>query len=1168
MPSALAAHTTSPTNITNSSSANEERLTGNTTEPPDTKQDAVQKLPEPTVSEQRLAESSLWALAYECFQREDPKLAEKFSNCLGVDLADLSTGLGRVKQKALEKINEAQDSKDSLYKTPLGRYLKKAVEIIIASKDFIGSAVSAEPHAALAWCGVSLLLPVSIPDIVIRIIYLMLQKLFLNPYQENEASQKGLADVTTLMTVYEWQEKTYLHHDDAKSSFKDSLIGLYTMMLSYQATLLVHLRQNSPTQWLDSVVKAGDWSSRLEDIRGQDAKCRFIANAISEYLREKWHIEETKWQQDLLQQPRLAEENNNLKKLYSNYEAGKNVNPARVPGTCRWFLDHPGFLTWRKSQSSRLLWLSADPGCGKSVLAKYLVDRRGEAMSIQNTEPTVCYFFFKDGDTERRDAAKAVCALLHQLFLQQPQLYRHAKEDFRTKSDSFLTDLDNVWNILMKAVEDFAQVETVFVLDALDECQESSRKALVDKLVRLYRHQDTINDSPIDNRRPIVKFLVTSRPEINIIRDFDDLTEVRLRGEEESEQISQEIDLVIDKRIQDIGKRLRLGLFQQSSLRNNLTSITQRTYLWLHLTFDAIEKKLMLTKKDIAAILSVIPKNVDQAYTAILDKSRDKELARKLLHIILVAKRPLSLKEINVALVIDDCHECYDDLEIWSPVGSADLVKNICGLFISVVDSKVYLIHQTAREFLLGENRGGWSKSFRLAESNLVLAKACVWLLRLRDFDENDLRASKVVTDVQTDQEAIEDAKSDENILSKGEPSLKKKSYILYKYAACFWKDHFVEAADLPEAALIKVVAHKLCDTTSHCFQNWNHLSQKHAGAKYLAFRDPSSLTVASYLGLTAVVKVLLNHGSQTNFKSRTGRTPLYWAASEGHVAVAELLLEQGARLDLADQEGFTPLLAGVSEGHEEMVNLLLDRGAEVESLTDGKLTPLHLATDSETIVNLLLSRGAHVDPLSEEGATPLFYAIGQENESVCKLLLKSGARTDITDIRGRTVLHDASREGSIEVVQLFLDQGVPINHRDDTGQTPLFDAVASKHPALVELLLKAGARTDIADNQGKTLLHHAAYEKKEVVCVFLDRDVEVNFQDYKGQTALFVAAEEGNTGVVKLLLERGARTDLKDKEGRTPYSIAGKNRETKPRVLRINYDQVLKLLERDGGSE
>jgi len=41
-------------------------------------------------------------------------------------------------------------------------YFEKAIKIIIIEKDFIGSAVSLEPHGALAWAGVSLLLPVCI----------------------------------------------------------------------------------------------------------------------------------------------------------------------------------------------------------------------------------------------------------------------------------------------------------------------------------------------------------------------------------------------------------------------------------------------------------------------------------------------------------------------------------------------------------------------------------------------------------------------------------------------------------------------------------------------------------------------------------------------------------------------------------------------------------------------------------------------------------------------------------------------------------------------------------------------------------------------------------------------------------------------------------------------
>ena len=37
----------------------------------------------------------------------------------------------------------------------------KAVKIVVAAKDFVSSAVSSEPHAALAWAGVCVFLPVN-----------------------------------------------------------------------------------------------------------------------------------------------------------------------------------------------------------------------------------------------------------------------------------------------------------------------------------------------------------------------------------------------------------------------------------------------------------------------------------------------------------------------------------------------------------------------------------------------------------------------------------------------------------------------------------------------------------------------------------------------------------------------------------------------------------------------------------------------------------------------------------------------------------------------------------------------------------------------------------------------------------------------------------------------
>ena len=56
------------------------------------------------------------------------------------------------------------------------------------------------------------------------------------------------------------------------------------------------------------------------------------------------------------------------------YEQYKNINPDRAKGTCRWVLENLQYLDWWKSCRNDLLWISADPECGKSVLTKSLID--------------------------------------------------------------------------------------------------------------------------------------------------------------------------------------------------------------------------------------------------------------------------------------------------------------------------------------------------------------------------------------------------------------------------------------------------------------------------------------------------------------------------------------------------------------------------------------------------------------------------------------------------------------------------------------------------------------------------------------------------------------------------------------------------------------------------
>ncbi|TGO54842.1 hypothetical protein BCON_0101g00140 [Botryotinia convoluta] len=142
-----------------------------------------------TVKDLQLSnENDLWFQASKKFKADDPKLYQQYSLIIRRE-ADKSDE-HHPNESAKSLLNAAkllkvyQTSLETL-NTPGGRadkVLEKTVEIVELAKDFVGSVVSAEPHRAVAWAGVCLLLP-----------------LLLNPSQQDEACRKGLEELPFLI---------------------------------------------------------------------------------------------------------------------------------------------------------------------------------------------------------------------------------------------------------------------------------------------------------------------------------------------------------------------------------------------------------------------------------------------------------------------------------------------------------------------------------------------------------------------------------------------------------------------------------------------------------------------------------------------------------------------------------------------------------------------------------------------------------------------------------------------------------------------------------------------------------------------------------------------------------------------------------------------------------
>lgn len=150
------------------------------------------------------------------------------------------------------------------------------------------------------------------------------------------------------------------------------------------------------------------------------------------------------------------------------------------------------------------------------------------------------------------------------------------------------------------------------------------------------------------------------------------------------------------------------------------------------------------TQREIEFIITTHPKNVNEAYEKILNKSKFKHMVRRALSIILAASRPLTLAEMNIAMNINDTAQDgttynFDDLDLEDESDFKSRLRSLCGLFISIYDRKVYFLHQTAREFLLADLASAtavpsalhWHHSITTRQAHNILAELCVLYLNL-----------------------------------------------------------------------------------------------------------------------------------------------------------------------------------------------------------------------------------------------------------------------------------------------------------------------------------------------------------------------------------------------------------------------------------------------------
>jgi ankyrin repeat protein len=751
----------------------------------------------------------------------------------------------------------------------------------------------------------------------------------------------------------------------------------------------------------------------------------------------------------------------------ATYEWYKDRVQERVEGTCNWFLQHAHFKRWLNQVSGSLL-VSADPGGGKSVLAKYLVDH------ILPESATVCYYFFKDQD--QNTARQALCALLHQLFSQKPFLLKHAIKQYEQDGKHLVDSTRSLWTILRDAVQDSQVGPIIIVLDALDECAESELEALMRNIEAQSRNSQSSGGA--------LRYLMTSRPYAQIVQRFQGLLQsfpnIHIPGEEGSDVISHEINHVIKYRVEQLAIILKLEDEIQAVLLDALLKIEHRTYLWVHLMFDHLESEgFKKTGEGAQSATKTLPMTVNESYEKILSKSKNQEMARKALKIILAAEGALTLSQLNVAMEIGPNMESSRHLDLERDEDFKVSLRSLCGLFVSVYHGRVYFLHQTAREFLLANSsistavsqETGWQHSITMQDAHRVLAEQCMQYISLLT----------PYTRLATPRRGGHNRHQDVD------------HFLIY--AATWWPVHFREArvSSSSEDSDISRLGLRLTDPNSVWIRRWS--TQFATGRSLDIDNYWSHLAVVCLLGLVVLVKTLLDNNFNVNIQHKIYDNALQAASMEGHKQVVEILLDRGADADVNTQHKIygNALQAASIKGHKQIVELLLNRGADVN-----------------------VQGGYHGNALQA--------ALSKGHKQIVEMLLDRGADVNVKDEHYGTALQAASGRGHKQIVEMLLDRGADINAQSGEYGNALQAALNRGHKQVVEILLDRGADVNAQGGEYGNALQVASFEGHEhIVEMLLDRGADINAQGGKYGNALQAAMKNSHKKVVEMLLNRGA---------------------------------------------
>lgn len=357
---------------------------------------------------------------------------------------------------------------------------------------------------------------------------------------------------------------------------------------------------------------------------------------------------------------------------------------ARVHGTCEWFLSRSELESWQRSSSPRtsIFWLYGHPGTGKSTLTIHLVEALEEQFRHGN-HPLLAYFFCDNTSKDQNTATAVLRGLLYQLCMLRPVvLAQILLPEYGAKGVKLFDSFQSLWHVFDTVVNTITD-EVVIIIDALDECDQTSQHLLLQKF---------------EHHCSRVRFFITSRPYPAIREVLEDYVAKDLSS---FTQIEADINLFISDKVSKLALRKKYTPRLRKEVTDLLTSRAEGTFLWIGLACAEMQRLSARAGLDLLKCLPsglnfIYQRLFERAITDSIEAQERTEDITNILKFVAVAIVPMTVGQLSSA-----CKLYQDEPERERDLFTREKIE-ACRFMVVVDDKYVRLLHKSVKDFLFG----------------------------------------------------------------------------------------------------------------------------------------------------------------------------------------------------------------------------------------------------------------------------------------------------------------------------------------------------------------------------------------------------------------------------------------------------------------------------------